>query len=390
MKVGLFIDTFFPMIDGVVILVDNYARRLSKFCDVVVFAPSIPNSNFDDTTLPYKVIRCKSLSIFTLDYSLPIPKLDKNFIEILENEKLDLVHIHSPFAIGRIGINYAKKHNIPSISTIHSQFKQDFQKYIKLNSLSNLITKKIVKVFNSSTECWVVGGQLNAEFFYINYNLKKMPKYFPNSTDFETLNETEKNVSKKYVQKKHNIKDDENILLFVGRINLLKNILFIVDSISLLKNTDVKFKMLFVGNGNDEKILKEYIIQNNLDDDIILCGRISNRDELIKYYASAKIFLFPSKYDTSSIVQIEAASQYVPTIFIENSLTSGTITNNINGIISEDNPKDFANNIYKLLTDNKFYNFISSNAHKDIYVSWEQQIQNIYANYVRVIEEYNK
>ena len=131
MKVGLFIDTFFPMIDGVVILVDNYARRLSKFCDVVVFAPSIPNSNFDDTTLPYKVIRCKSLSIFTLDYSLPIPKLDKNFIEILENEKLDLVHIHSPFAIGKIGIDYAKKYNIPSISTIHSQFKQDFQKYIK-------------------------------------------------------------------------------------------------------------------------------------------------------------------------------------------------------------------------------------------------------------------
>ena len=57
---------------------------------------------------------------------------------------------------------------------------------------------------------------------------------------------------------------------------------------------------------------------------------------------------------------------------------------------SVDNPKDFANNIYKLLTDNEFYNFISSNAHKDIYVSWEQQIQNIYANYVRVIEEYNK
>ena len=42
LKIGLFIDTFFPMIDGVIMVVDNYARRLAKFNDVTVFAPAIP------------------------------------------------------------------------------------------------------------------------------------------------------------------------------------------------------------------------------------------------------------------------------------------------------------------------------------------------------------
>jgi hypothetical protein len=28
LKIGLFIDTFFPMVDGVIMVVDNYARRL--------------------------------------------------------------------------------------------------------------------------------------------------------------------------------------------------------------------------------------------------------------------------------------------------------------------------------------------------------------------------
>ena len=39
--IGLFIDTFFPMVDGVITVVDNYAKRLAKKADVVVFAPKV-------------------------------------------------------------------------------------------------------------------------------------------------------------------------------------------------------------------------------------------------------------------------------------------------------------------------------------------------------------
>ena len=38
-KVGLFIDTWYPMVDGVIKVVDNYARRLVNYCEVVVFCP---------------------------------------------------------------------------------------------------------------------------------------------------------------------------------------------------------------------------------------------------------------------------------------------------------------------------------------------------------------
>ena len=54
-NIGYFIDTFYPMIDGVITVVDNYARCLSKYANVTVFAPSIDN-DFDDTKLPYKVV----------------------------------------------------------------------------------------------------------------------------------------------------------------------------------------------------------------------------------------------------------------------------------------------------------------------------------------------
>ena len=33
LKVGYFIDTFFPMVDGVIMGVDNYAKRMQKYAD---------------------------------------------------------------------------------------------------------------------------------------------------------------------------------------------------------------------------------------------------------------------------------------------------------------------------------------------------------------------
>ena len=118
MRIGLFIDTFYPMIDGVITVVDNYARILSKKCDVIVFAPN--TGKYDDSKLPYKVVRCKSIKVPKLDYSLPLPKVDRKFIKELEEYNLDIVHIHSPATIGMLGVEYARKKNIPLFGTIHS------------------------------------------------------------------------------------------------------------------------------------------------------------------------------------------------------------------------------------------------------------------------------
>ena len=123
--IGLFNDSFMPMTDGVGMVVDNYARRLCKKCNVIVFVPNY-REKFDDQKLPYKIIRCRSIKIPFLDYSLPLPFLDSHFRKEVKNSHLDLIHIHSPFSIGKYAVRFGKKNKIPVIGTIHSQYKQDF------------------------------------------------------------------------------------------------------------------------------------------------------------------------------------------------------------------------------------------------------------------------
>ena len=83
---------------------------------------------------------------------MPIPKLDRKFMKELKNTKLDIVHIHSPFSLGKMGINYAKKNNIPVIGTMHSQFKQDFLRAVKFEWFANFLTKIIIKQFKRCDE----------------------------------------------------------------------------------------------------------------------------------------------------------------------------------------------------------------------------------------------
>ena len=93
LTIGLFIDTYYPMIDGVVTVVDNYAKRLTKYGNVIVFVPKYPGEDYDDSKFPYKVVRCKSLRFPIIDYGLPIPRFDRNFKKELKKYKLDIVHI---------------------------------------------------------------------------------------------------------------------------------------------------------------------------------------------------------------------------------------------------------------------------------------------------------
>ena len=149
LTIGIFIDSFFPMIDGVIMVVDNCARRLAKVANVIVFAPVYPGKNYDDSKFPYKVVRCKAKKLHIIDYSMPLPKFDKEFLKEIENSKLDIVHIHSPFMIGKLGVKYAKEHHIPCIGTMHSQILQDFKRAVKINSFAKGLNNMAVNVYNS-------------------------------------------------------------------------------------------------------------------------------------------------------------------------------------------------------------------------------------------------
>jgi len=370
-NIGLFNDAFYPMIDGVVSVVDNYARLLSKKANVVVFAPNYKNKEFDDSKLPYKVVRVKSIRIPKLDYVLPVPKLD-------------IVHIHSPATIGMTAIKYAKANNIPIIGTMHSQCKQDFKNYTHSKLLTKIATKEIIKLYEECNECWAVNNGIS-RLFHDEYGYSKYPIVMTNATEMRPV----KNINKahKVINERHNLDENIKVFLFVGRLYRLKNIFFIIDALKELdkRNVDFKYKMLYVGSGGEEENLKKYIHDNFMDDKVILCGRVENRELLSYYYSRADLFLFPSMYDANSIVQIEASSQKKPTIFLKDAITASDIIDNETGFLSIEDPAIYAEKIDEVMHNKKLYHKVANNAYKKVYKTWEDITDEAYDRYLEVI-----
>ncbi|MDD3995593.1 MAG: glycosyltransferase, partial [Bacilli bacterium] len=375
-KVGLFIDSYFPMIDGVVMVVDNYAKKLSKKCEVVVVCPSYGLKD-RGIKFDYKVIRVKSIKIPLTTYTYGIPKMDIKILKRLVNEKFDIIHIHSPFSLGKLGIDVAKLLNIPVIGTMHTLMKFELYKYTKSHAITDLITNQAIKVYEQCDQCFSVNKKIGE--IYKEYGYSKEVKIFQNATDLKLIENKKK--SDIEINKLYNIKQDDIVFLFVGRITSVKNIMFIVDILKILKDKKKKFKMLFVGEGPDKNKLIKKVNRFDLNNDVIMCGKITDRELLAKIYRRAKLFVFPSLFDTNSLVQIEASSQKTPTIFIENAPTAFLVTSEVNGFFGKNNPKKFAKKIIDILNDEKHYNEVSENTHKDLYKTWDTIAKEVYDEY---------
>lgn len=388
LNIGLFIDTFYPMIDGVINVVDNYARRLNKIANVTVFAPKSRYDNFDDSTLPYKVVRCKrfNLKFLKLDYDLPLPSLDKNFKKAIKDANLDIIHIHSPFSIGKMAASYGNKNNIPVVATMHSQFKKDFYKSTKSKVLTKIMLDIIAHTFNKCDMLWTMNpgcAKLSKEYGY-----KGKIDIVPNATDL--VNEfTQDEIAsfKKEISAKYDIKEDEKIFINIGRLNKLKNLTFVINVCKLLSDKNFKFKLLLIGDGSDKKYFENKVKNENLQDKIIFVGRVSSVEEKSKLFAISDLQIFPSYYDTDGIVRIEAAAFYVPTIFIENSLASSTITNDVNGYIGKNNKEKFAQKIIDIFSDEELYNKLKIKCHEDLYINWDSLMTDVLKKYKNLIEE---
>ena len=379
MKVGLFIDTWYPMVDGVIKVVDNYARRLVQYCDVVVFCPETRGyDKKEDGKMPYKVVRCTSVPIIKSDYDLPTPALDPVFAAQVVLSGIDMVHIHSPFTVGLGGVLYAKLHKLPVVATLHSQYKQDFEKPLKFKPALDVAMDTIMRVFNACDECWAVNEGIK-DLYVHEYGLTAPCKVRLNATDHQPVSDPAE--AARIVNETYGVPADATVFLFVGRINFIKNIDFTVRALAKAKALGLKnFRMLFAGKGQDGDKLAALVKEQGLTEEVIMCG-LTDKEMLEKLYSRAKLFLFPSLYDANSLVQIEAACQGTPTVFLEGARTAATVTPGVNGYVCPPDEDSYARMILDILADPEAYGRVSEAARRDLYLNWDDVVREVYKDY---------
>ena len=77
LKIGIFMDNYYPSVDGVVVVIDNLAQMLSQYNDVTVVVP-YTESYEEDYKKPYNIIRIKSIRVPFMEYRVGIKPFRHN------------------------------------------------------------------------------------------------------------------------------------------------------------------------------------------------------------------------------------------------------------------------------------------------------------------------
>lgn len=134
------------------------------------------------------------------------------------------------------------------------------------------------------------------------------------------------------IRKNYGISKDEILLLSCARLIPDKGFDFLIDGFKLAYENFPKLKLMILGDGPYKANLEKKAESLNLKEQIILTGRIENKD-ISDYYSSADIFLLLSRYENLSNAVLEAMSCELPVIATNVGGISLQIEDGVNGFL---------------------------------------------------------
>jgi len=383
--IGQFNDSYIPVVDGVANVVRNYAYYLNKkYAKTYVVTPKYPKFIDRDE---FEVIRYFSLPfLLRPPYRFGIPFVDIDFMRRVNSIPFSIIHAHCPFSSGLLALSIARKRRIPIVTTFHTKYYDDFKRATGSDFLAKLGVKIILEFYNNVDEVWTVNNS-SADTLR-DYGYKGRIEIVRNGTEFVPPKDIKDYREK--INSKYKLKDDEIVFLYVGQMVLQKNLLMLVNSLKILRDMGMKFKMFMIGTGKDENYLKDKVRAFNLEDYVIFMGMILDREFLRYFYARADLILFPSLYDTSSLVLQEASAMKLPALVIEGATTAEEIIDGYNGFLAKNDPYLYAQRIKDIISQKEYLKMIGENAFKTIYRHWEKIVDEVYLRYLDIIKRYKK
>ena len=290
----------------------------------------------------------------------------------------DVVHIHdyrSTLAI--ITSYYSKKYNKPYILQAHGSMLPFFNKRLIKMIFDVVYGKKILK--NASRI--IASTELELEHYAI-MKLKNNVEVVPNPIELSSFSNSPE---KGNFRKKYELNDDQ-IILFLNRINKIKGIELLLSSYAELETEMSGIMLVIVGPDDgylDEmnRLIEKFDIANK----ILYVGPLYGNEKL-EAYTDADIYLLPSLFESFGNTVIESLMCGTPVIATEN-CGNAYLAKKFGRVVKND--KNEFNSAIKDVLSKKYYNveemrdYIKSIFDMDLIMC---RIEHIYENSQEVFE----
>lgn len=292
----------YPTFGGSGVVATELGKELAKKghkVHFITYSQPVRLPSFTENTFYHEV----SVSDYPLfDYQPYELVLSSRLVDVVKNEKLDLLHVH--YAIPHASAAYMAQQilategiRLPFITTLHGT---DITLVGRDASFEPVITFAI----NKSNAVTAVSQSLKDDtykYFHVNREIEVIPNFI-NLEDYkhETL----------HCQRKSFAPNGERIMVHVSNFRKVKRVGDVLRVFDIVRKK-MPVKLVLVGDGPERANIEKLCRELRTCDDIISLGKVQNPSEIL---AIADLFVLPSETESFGLAALEAMASHVPVI----------------------------------------------------------------------------
>jgi glycosyltransferase involved in cell wall biosynthesis len=328
LKVALFSDSALPVLNGVSVSVDALMRALrDRGHSVHLWTTRYPGHRETDPNTR-RLLGC--ITPLAPGYPLAVPPFYPWFHDF-QKMGFDIVHCHTPWTVGFVGLRWAEACGVPVVATYHTHYDR-YSHYVPV-----------------------------LPQFYVRYKIAKHTHYFYNRVKAAV---TPSRASERWL-KRHNVLQPIHVIptgippprpldrvamrgklgispgsttaLYVGRLAPEKNLQVMLESVALAMEQDPALRLIIVGDGPMRQDLISMSRALGIGSRVRVEGA-KPREKVDEYYAACDLFVFCSVTETQGLVVMEAMSYGLPAVLAAGGGASDPLIDGVNGCLCHNDP----------------------------------------------------
>lgn len=288
-----------------------------------------------------------NLNFARFPFKLQNIKVYKELKKIINENKYDIIHCHTPVAgvLTRLAARKSrKKNNTRVIYTAHG-----FHFYNGAPKLNWLIYYPIEKIMSRYTDCLITLNEEDYKLAQKRFKIKEIKKVHGVGCRTDRLDVNLSIEEKEQFKEELQIRKDSIILSYIAELNSNKNQILLIDTVEKLVKNNINVQLLLIGDGPLKEFYLEEIKQRNLQDNIKLLGK---RKDIGKLLDITDIYVASSIREGLPVNIMEAMYKGLPIVATNNRGHRELVKNNENGYIVDTNDKEsFYNKIHYLINE---------------------------------------
>ncbi len=380
LRVALFTGNYNHIRDGVSLTLNRLVEYLeSRNIPVLVFGPSSKDPDIKDH--PGELVVTPSIPMLVpgRDEYRIATRFPRSAKKRLEEFNPTLIHVATPDGLGIGAVRWAKKHNVPLVTSYHTHFLS-YTKYYKfyLEPFKYPFKMMMLWFYRQFEHTYVPTPSMIEELK--NEGIKANMKIWARGINTTLFSPEKRDMG---WRRSVGFADDDIVVSFVSRLVWEKELGTFIEAIKELKKKNSKVRALVVGDGPAGEEAQELL-------PIAHFTGFATGEDLARAYASSDIFLFPSHTETFGNVTLEAMASGLPCLVADAIGSKSLVDDGVNGFLAnQQDVKDFSDKLEKLVSDADLRARMGkASRDKAMEYQWERINGGLVENYLEVLNKH--